>query len=169
MSIIDDALGILGTVAPGIATALGGPVAGLAVKALTSALGLPDTTSKDGALAALTQATPDQLLALKKADNDFMVQMRQLEIDLEKTRVDDRKDSRARAIAMHDWSPNLIGVLILGVWAWVNVTMLTMDKPPAIAGELVGRILGMIDSATLAFLYWIYGGSKTGDRLARDK
>jgi hypothetical protein len=32
-------------------------------------------------------------------------------------------------------------------------------KPPVISDMVLGRILGMIDSVTLAFIYFIYGTS----------
>jgi hypothetical protein len=46
------------------------------------------------------------------------------------------------------------------VWGYVNITLLTMTTPPVLDAGVVGRILGMIDAATLAFLYWLYGSSK---------
>ena len=75
---------LLGQIAPTIATAIGGPVAGMAVKALSSALGLSPDASTDDVQAALMNATPEQLAAIKKVDADFKVQMKELDIDLEK-------------------------------------------------------------------------------------
>ena len=55
---------LIGSVAPTIATALGGPVAGMAVKALSGALfGHEDATSDD-IKTALANPTADQLAAL---------------------------------------------------------------------------------------------------------
>lgn len=155
------------TVAPGLATALGGPLAGIAVKALGDSLLGDSTASVDQVSQAVLNATPDQLLALKNADAKFQTDMAALGVDVFKIEVDDRKDARNRAIQMHDFSPNFIGLVIICFWGFINYTMLTMDSPPKVGDMTTGRILGMIDAATMAFLYWMYGGSKTGDSAVR--
>ncbi len=53
--------GLLAQVAPTIASALGGPLAGLAVKTLSSALLGTEQGSEQEVAAALSSATPDQL------------------------------------------------------------------------------------------------------------
>lgn len=151
---------IVGTVAPTIATALGGPLAGLAVKGIAGAFGLGDDATEEDVAVAVRGATPEQLLALKQAEQTFVLEMRRLDIEVDKLQADDRKDARARAIAQNDWSPQIIGVIILCVWGYVNITLLTMTVAPVLDAGVVGRILGMIDAATLAFLYWLYGSSK---------
>lgn len=114
---------IVGTVAPGIATALGGPLAGLAVRAISGAiLGHPDGSEED-VEAAMLGATPDQLLALKKAEQDFQVQMRELDVNLERISADDRASARQREVALKDWTPKMLaGGVVFGFFAtlyWV--------------------------------------------------
>ena len=79
-----DLLKIVGAVAPSIATAIGGPLGGMAMKVVAEVLGLPGDSSEKDVAKAMASATPDQLLALKQADQDFAVRMRELDIDLEK-------------------------------------------------------------------------------------
>ena len=79
--------GLLGQIAPTIATAIGGPVAGMAVKALAGALGLSQDASSDDVQTALMNATPEQLAAVKKIDADFKVQMKELDIEDRKAHV----------------------------------------------------------------------------------
>ena len=50
---------IVGTVAPALATALGSPLAGMAVAAIGSALGLTES-SEETVSAAIVKATPEQ-------------------------------------------------------------------------------------------------------------
>ena len=66
---------IIKTVAPWIGTALGGPLGGMAVTAAANALGLSDKTT-EGLKTALSGATPEQLLALKEADQAFQLLVR---------------------------------------------------------------------------------------------
>lgn len=88
---------IIKTVAPWIGTALGGPLGGFAVEAASNALGLSSKTA-DTLKQALAGVTPEQMLALKKADQDFQVTMQQLGFkqitDLEAIAAGDRKDAR---------------------------------------------------------------------------
>jgi len=74
-------------VAPALATALGTPLAGLAVAAISDAvLGKPDGSEQE-VEAALAVAGPDVLLRLKDADRAFTLRMRELDIDLENQKV----------------------------------------------------------------------------------
>jgi|GEM_PF-3021682 len=51
--------GLIGNVAPTIATALGGPLAGGAVKLLTGALGLKDKATESQIMDAVANASPE--------------------------------------------------------------------------------------------------------------
>lgn len=104
---------VLGIVAPVLGTALGGPLGGMAAKALSEALlGRPDG-SKEELTAALDNATPEQLAALKKVEADFKVQMKALDIDLERIYAGDRDSARQREIALKDRMPAILGFITL--------------------------------------------------------
>ena len=81
---------LIETIAPTIATAIGGPVAGMAVKALSTALLGHENGTEDDITSALATATPDQIVAIKTADSNFKIQMKKLDIDLERISADDR-------------------------------------------------------------------------------
>jgi len=107
--------GLIGTVAPWIGTALGGPLGGMAVEAAASALGLSEKT-QDAVKQALSGATPDQMLALKKADQDFALQMQALGFkqvaDLEALAVGDRKDARDLQKATRSTVPAILSISV---------------------------------------------------------
>lgn len=151
--------GYSGAVAPAIATALGGPLAGLAVKAIGSIFGLGDTATDQQMSAAVIGATPDQLLALKKADQDFTLHMRALDIDLEKIAASDRDSARNREIQTHDWVPAILAILtvsgffvILTVMAWGLVAQ-TVTKSEAFL-IMLGALIAMSKD-----IYQYYFGS----------
>lgn len=83
-----------------------GRAAGLAV----NALGLSEKTT-DAVKAAISGATPEQMLALKKADHDFQLQMQALGFkqiaDLEAIAAD-RKDARAMQVANKSPMPAIL-------------------------------------------------------------
>ena len=107
-----DFVDILKTVAPGIATALGGPLAGLAVSAIGKALNLSDAT-QDTIKAAVAGATPEDMLKLKEAEQDFQVQMKKLDIDLVQIAAGDRDSARKMQIANKAWTPAVLSWLIV--------------------------------------------------------
>ena len=109
---------LIGSVAPTLATALGGPLAGVAVKALSEVLlGHPDGNDSDIAT-ALSTATPEQLASVKKVDADFKVQMRSLDIDLERIAVDDRKSARDMQKETKDWLPRVLAIGVTFGFFW---------------------------------------------------
>lgn len=119
---------IVKTVAPWIGTALGGPLGGMAVEAAANALGLSDKTT-DAVKQAISGATPEQMLALKKADQDFALQMQALGFkqvaDLEAIAAGDRKDARAMQIAQRSPVPALLSIMVTIGYFGVLLGMMT--------------------------------------------
>jgi len=155
-------LGVFGklieNVAPTIATALGGPVAGMAVKALSTALLGHDGGSEDDIKNALATATPDQIAAIRKVDADFKVQMKALDIDLQRIAADDRANARNYAIMTHDLTPRLLAIAVVLLWGVVQYFMLHNVIEPSMR-ELVARLLGTLDSAVFLVLSYYFGSA----------
>lgn len=100
---------VVGTVAPTIATALGGPFAGMATKTIMEALGVSSEAEIEKTLAS---ASPDHLLALRNADNDFKVRMRELDIKEEDLEAKDRHSARG-LFKVNIWPQIILSVLFV--------------------------------------------------------
>lgn len=157
------ALGVLGTIAPGLATALGGPLAGAAVGAIISALGLPADTSAEEVAAQVASASPETLLKLKAAEQDFTKAMRALDIDLEKIAAGDRDSARQREVQIKDWTPAILAYLVtvgfFGALGWLLVA-----GKPEIGGDALLVMLGSLGTAWTAIISYYYG-STAGSKL----
>lgn len=157
---------LLGSVAPTIATALGGPVAGMAVKALSGALFGHENGTDEDIQAALANPTGDQLAALKKIDADFKVQMKSLDIDLERIAAGDRDSARNMAVATHDWIPRVLAVGVtlgfFGIVAYILIFGL-----PASGGEALLMLIGTLGSAWTGVMAF-YFGSSAGSKAKTD-
>jgi hypothetical protein len=155
-------LGVFGklveNVAPTIATALLGPVAGMAVKALSSALLGHDGGSEDDITNALANATPDQITALKKIDADFKVQLKKLDIDLVKIAADDRASARDMAANTHSYTPSVLSYVTVICWAIIQYYLFTHIIDPSMR-ELIARVLGTLDGALMLVLSFWFGSS----------
>lgn len=154
-------LGIFGklieNVAPTIATALGGPVAGMAVKAISTALlGHPDG-SEDDINTALATATPDQIATIKRADNDFKVQMKSLDIDLIKIAEKDRESARNMQIANKSMLVPSLATIIIS--AFVVVTIGTLLGYAKIESAMAGTLIGYLSAKAELVLSFYFGSS----------
>jgi hypothetical protein len=162
-----DILPVLGKLAPTIAAAAGGPLAGTAVSAIEGVFGLNKgtadlTTRQDDVAAAIAGATPDQLLALKKADNDFLVQMQELEFKdaeaIAALNVQDRSSARSREVSTKDLTPRfLAGGVTLGFFT-VLLYMLTHDVP-ATTQTTLNLMLGSLGTAWIGIINYYFGSS----------
>tara|TARA_B100000497_G_scaffold83743_1_gene93328 strand:+ start:196 stop:669 length:474 start_codon:yes stop_codon:yes gene_type:complete len=148
---------LLKSLAPNIASAAGGPLAGMAVKIAASKLGMPSTTTANE-IEDLIEREPDKAVIVKQADDEFKQRIKEMEIDLEsfKTEVEDRKD--ARAAFSTDLTPKLFSVLTLILYgAFVlMVTMLPHDQnDETIISLVLGQLSGILGTAAAFY----YGGS----------
>lgn len=160
----DAALDTLGAIAPSIATALGGPIAGMAVTAIEKACGLDPTGDKTAALQAVANATPDQILALKKVDNDFAVQMRQLDIDLVKISASDRDSARKREVDTKDWTPKVLAIgLTVGFFGLLS--FLIGHEPPAGSRDVLNIMLGSLGAGWGTMVAYYFGASNDTKKL----
>jgi hypothetical protein len=155
---MDQFLNLVRTVAPSLATAVGGPLAGMATRAISDALlGKPDGT-EDELINAAAKATPDQLLALKKAEQDFAVRMRELEIDLQRIDAADRSSAREREVKTGDWTPKaLAGAVTLGFFGVLGY-MIAYGLPTQ-GGEALLVMLGTLGTAWGGIVSYYFGSS----------
>jgi hypothetical protein len=156
---------IISTVAPWIGTALGGPLGGMAVTAAASALGLSDKTT-DALKNAISGATPEQMLALKNADNDFAIKMQALGFqhveDMEKLFVGDRDSARKREMAVQDKTNRNLAYIVVGAFlALVGSTILGYAKVDSV---LAGTLVGYLSAKCEQVLAYYFGSSKSSDR-----
>lgn len=152
----------LKTIAPTIATAMGGPLAGMAVDAIGNALGMKDATKeqvKD--LLASGTLTSDQMASLKQADASLKVRMKELEIDMEKVHAGDRNSAREMATRTGDvWTPRIMALVVFIVWGAVNYKLFNGTINGDMR-ELVARALGTLDAVLMAVIYYYYGSSSS--------
>ena len=151
--------------APTVATALGGPLAGIAVSALGNALGVPDATQeKISDILQSGNMTGEQIAAVKVAELELKKHESDNGFKFAELEVRDRESARAMQIATKSNTPEVLSWLIvaatLGLEGWVLLYGLPSDAPELV----VGRILGTLDTAFTGVLaYWL--GSTVGSKI----
>ena len=156
---MDKLLDLVRTVAPSIASAVGGPLAGMATKAISEALlGKPDATEEE-LIQASAKATPEQLLALKKAEQEFEVKMRELDIDLERISNADRDSARNREVKTKDLTPKVLAGFITCGYFGVLFYMLANGLPQHGGSEAMLVMLGTLGTAWGGVVAYYFGSS----------
>jgi len=158
MDFIKNAGGILATLAPTVASVLGGPLAGMATSALIQGLGLAPDASQDQVLQAVSSATPEQLIKIKEIESKLIVDLKTLDVDLERIAVDDTKDARNREIQTKDWTPRVLAALIVGLYIGVQVAVFSVVVEPSMR-DFVMRSMGTLDAALTLVLGYYFGSS----------
>jgi hypothetical protein len=157
--------------APQIAGALGGPLASAAVGALARAIFGDENVNEDDLAAAIETATPDQLIALKTAENEFRLAIRTAQVDELRIDAADRDSARARQKDMRDWTPSVIGALIIGGFFVTLAAMVARKLPPGAETEF-SIMLGALATMTAAVVNYFFGssaGSREKTRLMSDR
>ena len=165
--------GILKHAAPWIGAAATGNVPALitmSASALATAFGKDIKPTADAISAAIAGATPEQMLALKQADNDFAAKMQQMGFDnvqhLESIAAGDRDSARKREIATGDWTPRILAYLVI-LLAGIGEGSLMLGYEPRVAPELIGRILGTLDAAVMLVLSYYFGTTASSSEKTR--
>jgi hypothetical protein len=151
---------LVGTVAPALGTALGGPLVGIAVKSVATALGLEPEATQEQVATKLAGATPADLLALKLADQQFAKDMRALDVDLERIAVQDRDSARGREIAVRDnTNRNMAYAYTIGYFGLLAAVLLYGVKPEV--ETLVNVLIGILSASQAAIMGYYFGSSKS--------
>jgi Fe2+ transport system protein B len=150
---------ILGSLAPTLGAALGGPIGGQAGQILSSILGVPNNPKS--LEQAMNNLTAEQMAELKMAENDFKVQMKELEVDVFALEVDDKQDARKKF--SKDWTPRILGTVTLaGFFGYIF--LVTVQPPDANSDTIVSLVLGYLGGLASAVISFYFGASNTPDK-----
>ena len=142
----------LGAIAPTLATALGGPLAGAATKFIAGKLLGDENSSLEDIEAAVIGASPEQLANLRKHDNEFKIEMKKLDVDIFALEV--KSSDSARVNHKDSNTPAILVYLLTGLIAIV-VYMLFNAVVPESNENTLYMLLGALTTAWLQSVsYW---------------
>ena len=152
---------VLGKLCPTVATALLGPLGGVAVSALGSILGVSDATKEKIADAIQSgQMTPEQVSEIKKLEMQYQNDEKERGFKYDELTFKDR-DSARQYNTQGGIQNKLFGLslVILCVTLGTEITVLINGYPPNVPDIVVGRILGLMDAVAMMVLAYYYGTS----------
>lgn len=154
---------VVAAVAPTLATALGGPLAGVAVKALASKLLNKPEATEEEVETAILGADPATLVRLKEIETEFRKELLAAGIKLEELAVADRSNARAREVSTNDpWTPRVLATVVVGGFLttvyYVLSGRVTSLQDPLVA-TLVGTLIGYTSAKADQVVSYYFGSS----------
>ena len=154
---------VLAKLAPTAAALMGGPLGGLAVDALGKALGLSNAT-QDTIKEVISSGsmTPEQVAAIKQAEIDLKVKMKELDLKLEEVQAADRASARKMLAESGSWVPAALSVVTVGGFFILLIGAAT-DHFQLTGSDVMMLLLGVLARET-ASVYQFWLGSSSGSR-----
>jgi hypothetical protein len=153
----------LKTIAPTIATALGGPLAGLAIEAVSKAIGIDpkdvQSTISEGKLSA------DQIMLLKQAEVAMAARAQEMGLDFAKLNVEDRRSAREMQAETRSYIPAVLAVSVTIGFFGILIGMMTETFKASDALMLMLGSLGTAWTGIIAFYFGSSAGSQAKDDL----
>lgn len=158
---------VVRTVAPGIASVFGTPLAGMGVTAILNAIMPPDEKPPDDPEAFLSQqlstANPEMLLKIKQAEHQFRLDMEKAGIDLERLHAADRDSARQREVMVRDSTPKILAyVLTAGYFTFIAAIL--FHPVPKESERVIDMMLGSLSTVWIGAMTY-YHGSSAGSAL----
>lgn len=159
---------VVGKLAPMLGAALTGPLGGAAIGVIADALGLNEK-SEDAIKAALSGTTPEQLLALKKADQDFAARMEELGLKRDELSfgfdkdqlviaAGDRDSARKREMAVGDKTARNLAYMITAGFFGVLATLMFADVSSA-NESILYVMLGSLGASWTGVIAYYFGST----------
>jgi hypothetical protein len=142
-------------IAPTIATALGGPLAGMAVSAISKAVGVEPDQVQD--MISTNKLTADQVAQIKIAEIELAKQAQELGLNFAKLEVEDRKSAREMQAATRSWMPPILaGSVTIGFFGIMIMMFFQQidSNNPAIL-----MMLGSLGTAWTGIIAYYFGSS----------
>jgi len=150
-------------IAPTIATCLGGPLAGLAVTAVSKALGIDESQVQDTIDSG--KLNSDQIASIKQAEIELQKSAQELGLNFEQLAVQDRASARDMQSQTKSIVPPLLAMLVTA--GFFGILAALMMGYATKSDELM-IMLGSLSSAWIGVISFYFGssaGSQAKDQL----
>ena len=144
----------LKTIAPTIATALGGPLAGMAVSAVAKAIGVSPDEVQD--VISSGKLTAEQVASIQLAELELKKQAQSMNLDFAKLIAEDKKSAREMQIATKSWIPALLAVFVTIGFFGILLGLMTEHFKTSDALMLM---LGSLATAWTGVMAFYFGSS----------
>lgn len=139
----------------------------MAASQLSQSFGTDIAPTADAIVKAVQGATPEQMMAMKQADNDFATKMQAMGFahleELEKVAANDRDSARRREETVQDWTPRMLayGVTIgfFGLLAFIATGNLAPGST-----QILDVMVGTLGTSWVGIITYYFGSSAGSDK-----
>ena len=151
------------SIAPTIASCLGGPLAGLAVEAVSKAIGVDPSSVQDTINSG--KLTADQIASIQSAEIALKAKAQEMNLDFEQLAVQDRKSARDMQTTTKSFIPPLLALIITLGFFGILVGMMTGKVTSSDALMLLLGSLGTAWTGVISFYFGSSASSQNKDQL----
>jgi len=151
------------SIAPTIASCLGGPLAGLAVEAVSKAIGVDPNQVQDTINSG--KLTADQIAQIQAAEISLKEKAQQMGLNFEELAVQDRKSARDMQTTTKSFIPPLLALIITVGFFGILVGMMTGKVTSSDALMLLLGSLGTAWTGVISFYFGSSASSQNKDAL----
>ena len=151
------------SIAPTIASCLGGPLAGLAVEAVSKAIGVDPSAVQDTINSG--KLTADQIASIQSAEIALKAKAQEMGLDFEQLAVQDRKSARDMQTTTKSFIPPLLALIITLGFFGILVGMMTGKVTSSDALMLLLGSLGTAWTGVISFYFGSSASSQNKDQL----
>ena len=144
----------LKTIAPTVATALGGPLAGMAVSAIAKAIGCSPDEVQD--VISSGKLTAEQVASIQLAELELKKQAQSMNLDFAKLIAEDKKSARDMQIATKSWIPP---IMALGVTCGFFGILFGLMYGQIQHAPQIDIMLGSLGTAWTGIISFYFGSS----------
>ena len=101
------------------------------------------------------------MIELKKAEQAFEVQMKELDVDVFALETQDKQN--ARSMFSKDWTARIIGLFTIGGFLGY-IFLVTLQPPEQNSEALINLVLGYLGGLASAIISFYFGASHTPDK-----
>lgn len=149
---------ILGQIAPVLASSIGGPFGGAAVKFIAGKLLGNEDASEEDLAAYIEGASPETLAQLRQLDQEFKLEMAKLGIRESELAVQDRES--ARTLASKNMVPHIVISAVYSLAYFLVLYLFVTGKvDTADNQELISTLISLLTAAQLQVLNFWFGSS----------
>jgi hypothetical protein len=153
----------LKTIAPTVATALGGPLAGMAVSAVAKAIGC-DPDEVQGIISS-NKLTAEQVASIQLAELELKKQAQSMNLDFAKLIAEDKKSARDMQIATKSWIPPVLAMSVTIGFFGILAGLMYGQIQHAPQIDIMLGALGTAWTGIISFYFGSSAGSQAKDQL----
>lgn len=154
---------ILQGVSTTLATALGGPLAGAAVSMLGKSILGDENASVASIAEAIAGGSPEVLLKVKEAENNFNLEMEKLGYQREKLVYDNIANARAREVAIQKSGRTSWEMIAIAMFTMASLPiclgLLFFTEPARTAEAAILMLIGTINAMVVTVVGYYFGSS----------